>query len=172
MNLQSSFEIFPGVPTAGGFPIPQLDAVLGRKFLEGAKLLVNPLRGFATEAVCAADPTPEFEPKAIYVGAIEEIGRQLYDDSGSKYIWPALQATDGSELEGAVLAEQRSKSTTHAGSIEGPRTDERLSVARRIPCWTLCSNPHMKRDRHLPWVTERAAGGIGVRSGTAFATDL
>jgi hypothetical protein len=80
-----------------------------RQHLEGAKLLVNQLRGFATEAVCAAAPTPELGPEAICVRAIEEIGRQIYGDAGSKQIWLALQATDGSELEGAVLAEKEAR---------------------------------------------------------------
>jgi sugar phosphate isomerase/epimerase len=80
-----------------------------RHHLDAAKLLVNRLRSFATEAVCAANSTPELGPEAFCARAIEKIGRQLYGDSSPKKIWQALQATDGSELEGAVLAEKEAR---------------------------------------------------------------
>ena len=80
-----------------------------RDHLEAAKLLVNQLRGFATDAVCAPHSTPELGPEADCVRGIEEIGRQIYGDSAGKHIWQALQATDGSELEGAVLAEREAR---------------------------------------------------------------
>jgi hypothetical protein len=77
--------------------------------LESAKLLVNQLRGYATEAVSTADLRPELGPEAICVRAIEEMGRQLYGDSDSQQIWSALQTTDGSELDGVLLAEKEAK---------------------------------------------------------------
>jgi hypothetical protein len=80
-----------------------------RQHFESAKLLLNQLRSFATEAVCADDSTPELGPEAICVRAIEEIGRQLYGNSDPMQIWSAIQTTDGSELEGAVLAEKEAR---------------------------------------------------------------
>ncbi len=80
-----------------------------RQHFESAKLLLNQLRSFATEAVCADDSTPELGPEATCVRAIEEIGRQLYGNSDPMQIWSAIQTTDGSELEGAVLAEKEAR---------------------------------------------------------------
>jgi len=77
--------------------------------LAAAKLLVNQLRGFATDAVFSGTPAQELGPEAGRTRAIEEIGRQLYGDSSPKNIWQALQATDGSELEGAILAEKEAR---------------------------------------------------------------
>jgi sugar phosphate isomerase/epimerase len=77
--------------------------------LESARLLVNQLRAFATEAVSTADLNPELGPEAICVRAIEKMGRQLYGDSDSKRIWFALQTTDGSELEDVMLAEKEAR---------------------------------------------------------------
>jgi hypothetical protein len=77
--------------------------------LESARLLVNQLRAFATEAASTADRNRELGPEAICVRAIEEMGRQLYGGSDSKQIWSALQTTDGSELEGVVLAEKEAR---------------------------------------------------------------
>ena len=69
-----------------------------RQHFESAKLLLNQLRSFATEAVCADDSTPELGPEAMCVRAIEEIGRQLYGNSDPMQIWSAIQTTDGSEF--------------------------------------------------------------------------
>ncbi|MFP6655852.1 MAG: TIM barrel protein [Myxococcota bacterium] len=80
-----------------------------RHHFESAKLLLNQLRSFATEAVCAVDSAPELGPEAICVRSIEEIGRQLYGNSNPMQIWSAIQTTDGSELEGAVLAEKEAR---------------------------------------------------------------
>ncbi len=77
--------------------------------LESAKILVNQLRGFAIEAASTADLSPELGPEAICIRAIEEMGKQLYGDSDSKQIWSALQTTDGSELEGVMLAEKEAR---------------------------------------------------------------
>lgn len=77
--------------------------------LAAAKLLVNQLRAFATDAVCSGTPAQELGPEASRTRDIEEIGRQLYGDPSLKKIWNALQATDGSELEGAVLAEKEAR---------------------------------------------------------------
>ena len=80
-----------------------------RQHLESAKLLLNQLRSFATEAVCTADPTPEIGIEATCIRSIEEVGRQIYGDSNQKQIWSAVQTTDGSELKGAVLAEKEAR---------------------------------------------------------------
>ena len=64
--------------------------------LEAARLLVNQLRSYATEAVCAQHTT-KLGPEATRARAIEEIGRQLYGESGGKRIWQAVRAADGSE---------------------------------------------------------------------------
>lgn len=77
--------------------------------LEAAKLLLNQLRGFATEAVSAVHPGAELGPEAACVRAIEDIGQQIYGDSGRKFIWQALQASDGSELEATVLGEKEGR---------------------------------------------------------------
>jgi hypothetical protein len=77
--------------------------------MDAAKLLVNKLRGFATEAVCAARPNPDLGPEASCARAIEEIGRQLYGDARAKRIWRVLEATDHTELGGVVLGEQESR---------------------------------------------------------------
>jgi hypothetical protein len=80
-----------------------------RRHLEAAKLLVNQLRGFATEAVCTAPLDSELGPEAACVAVVEQIGRQLYGESNAKYIWQALQATDGSELDGVLLTEKEAR---------------------------------------------------------------
>jgi sugar phosphate isomerase/epimerase len=74
-----------------------------REHLESAKLLVNQLQRYATEAVCTAKTPATLGPEATLARAIEEIGRQLYGDSDRKRIWNAIQTTDGSELEGVAL---------------------------------------------------------------------
>jgi len=80
-----------------------------RHHLEAAKMLVNQLRGFATDAVCAVISTSELGPEANSVRAIEEIGRQLYGDSSAKHIWQALHVADGFELQNIVLPENEAR---------------------------------------------------------------
>jgi len=71
---------------------------------EAAKLLVNQLRSYATEAVCVPDTPAKLGPEAIRIRAIEEIGRQLYGELDRKRIWQAIQTSDGSDdLDGIAL---------------------------------------------------------------------
>jgi sugar phosphate isomerase/epimerase len=77
--------------------------------LDAAKLLVNQLRGFATDAVCGMRPSPELGPEASCARAIEEIGQQLYGATQRKRIWQVLEASEGAELEGALLAENEAR---------------------------------------------------------------
>jgi sugar phosphate isomerase/epimerase len=77
--------------------------------INAAKLIVNKLRGFATDAVFEARTSTELGPEASCARAIEEIGRQLYGDARAKRIWRVLDATDESELGGVVLGEQESR---------------------------------------------------------------
>ncbi len=70
---------------------------------ETAKLLVNQLRSYATEAVCVPDMPAKLGPEATRIRAIEEIGRQLYGEPDRKRIWQAIQTSDRSDLDGIAL---------------------------------------------------------------------
>jgi sugar phosphate isomerase/epimerase len=70
---------------------------------EAAKLLVNQLRSYATEAVCVPDTPAKLGPEASLIRAIEEIGRQLYGEPDRKRIWQAIETSDGSDLDGIAL---------------------------------------------------------------------
>ena len=49
MTLQSRFQNFLGGPAAGGLPIPQLDATLGRKLLQRIEQLKWHLNRYSLE---------------------------------------------------------------------------------------------------------------------------
>ena len=70
---------------------------------QAAKLLVNQLRSYATEAVCVADTPAKLGPEASRIRAIEEIGRQLYGEPDRKRIWQAIQTGNASDLDGIAL---------------------------------------------------------------------
>ncbi len=70
---------------------------------EAAKLLVNQLRSYATEAVCVPDTPANLGPEASRIRAIEEIGRQLYGEPDRKRIWQAIQTSDEPDLHGIAL---------------------------------------------------------------------
>ena len=76
---------------------------------EAAKLLVNQLRSYATEAVCVPDTPAKLGPEASRIRAIEEIGRQLYGEPDRKRIWNAIQTSDGSDLHGIALDPKEAK---------------------------------------------------------------
>jgi hypothetical protein len=80
-----------------------------QQHFESAKLLVNHLQSFATEAVGASDTAVTLGPEAAHARAIEDIGRQLYGDPERKRIWQTIQTTDGAELEGTLLSQKEAR---------------------------------------------------------------